>query len=96
MKAYRSLVKFALSNGCTVSVWDGEEWQVSRSRKPSAIISAIESVEAAGLTIRDGEGKWVASADVSAFGLADDETVIDWSVTPFMDQWEAWYFTFSV
>ena len=96
MKAYRSLVKFALTNNCTVSVWDGEEWQVSRSRKPSEIISAIESVEAAGLTIRDGEGKWVASADVSAFGLADDETVIDWSVSPFMDQWEVGYFSFGL
>jgi hypothetical protein len=96
MKAYKSLVKFALTNNCTVSVWDGEEFQVSRSRKPSKIISAIESVEVAVLKIRDSEGKQVACAVVSAFGLADDETVTDWSVTPFMDQWEAWYFTFSV
>lgn len=91
MKAYKHLVKHALSTGHTVSVWDGEEWQVKRGTTYTPIIEAIESVELANLRIRDSEGKHVAAAAVSAYGLADDETVIDWTVCPFMQTWENLY-----
>lgn len=92
MKAYRHLIKHALANGCTVSVWDGEEWQLKRSDKFQAIADAVESVEEAALKIRAADGQTVApSVSVSAFGLEDDETVTDYTVCPFMDEWEAAY-----
>jgi hypothetical protein len=90
MKAYKHLIKHCLSMGCTVSVWDGEEWQVKRSTGYKAIIDAIESVEEAQIRIRqhDVVMGWCL---VSAFGLEDDETVINHSTTPFMDKWSEIY-----
>jgi len=38
MKAYKTLVTKALAKGFTVSVWDGEEWQVKRGSKWQEII----------------------------------------------------------
>ena len=95
MKAYKHLVKHAIGQGCLVSVFDGEEWQVSMSSAYKSIIEAIESVEEAEIKIyiktsTRGEGckGW---ALVSAYGLDDDETVIDNTITPFMDNWEQLY-----
>lgn len=95
MKAYKHLVKHALDNNCLVSVWDGEDWQVSKSGSYKSIIDAIESVEEAELKIYSksdtrGEG-YKGWALVSAYGLADDETVMDNTVTEFMNTWEASY-----
>jgi hypothetical protein len=90
--AYIDLIKYSLRAGCTISVWDGEEWQVKRSTSLRAIIDAVKSVDEAALRVRDQDGNVVAmSATVSAYGLAPDETVMDWSVCPFMDQWDAQY-----
>ena len=47
MKAYKDLVKYALKNNDTVSVYDGEEWAVRRSVSFQEIVDAIESVEEA-------------------------------------------------
>lgn len=92
MKAYKHLIKHALSMGYTVSVYDGEIWEIKRSVSYKEIVDCVESVEEAALRIRDKEGAIVTSSvTVSAFGLADDETVTDYTVTPFMDAWEAIY-----
>ena len=91
MKAYKHLVKFALKASCTVSVWDGEEWQIKRSTGYKAIIEAIESVEEAALRLRDNQGLIIGSVTVSAFGLEDDETVVDYTINPFMALWEKSY-----
>lgn len=92
MKAYKHLVKHALSLGHTCSVWDGEEWQVSHSTKYQNIIEAIESVEEAQIKIRVASyGNLVAWALISAYGLADDETVIDYSDNKFMQEWSLQY-----
>lgn len=92
MKAYRHLVKFALNKGYDISVWDGEEWQVKRSNKFQNIIDAIESVEEAELKIRIPEyGNLVTWARVSAYGLEDDETVVDYYVDDFTKEWEESY-----
>lgn len=89
MKAYKHLVKHALKAGHTVSVWDGEEWQVKRSTAYKSIIEAIESVEEAELRIRDTSEnvQMMGWARVSAFGLDDDETVSDHTVNEFMEAW---------
>ena len=91
MKAYEHLVKYSLFNGHTVSIWDGEEWQVNKTTIYKDIIDAIESVEEAGLVIRDNQGNKLGWALVSAFGLEDDETVVDNTITPFMDAWDLAY-----
>lgn len=90
MKAYKHLIKHALGLGCTVSVWDGEEWQVKRSTSYKAIVEGVESVEEAVLRVRQKDAV-IGSASVSAFGLEDDETVTDFTCTSFMEEWEEVY-----
>ena len=91
MKAYKALVKYALSMGHTVSVYDGGEWEVKRSSKYQQIIDCIESVEEAEIVIRDFEGNKVAWALVQPFGLEDDETIVDNTMTPFMEAFDSAY-----
>lgn len=94
MKAYKNLVKYTLAKGYTVSVFDGEEWAVTQSTSYNEIIEAIESVEEAELNIRDIENrKRMAWVRVSAFGLEDEETVVDHTVDEFMDAWSAQYYS---
>lgn len=91
MKAYKHLVKHSLNKGFSVSVWDGEEWQVKRGTKYQAIIDAIESVEEAQIVIRDAEGVKMGWALVIP-SLDDDETVADYTCTDFMETWDTHYF----
>ena len=88
MKAYKHLVKFALKHGHTVSVWDGEAWDVRRSTGYKEIIDSIESVEIASLRIRNTAGDIIGWASVMPFGLDDDETVVDHTITAFMETWD--------
>jgi hypothetical protein len=95
MKAYKHLVKYSIANGNLVSVFDGEEWAVNKSGKYQTIIDAIESVEEAQIKIYSksdtrGEG-YKGGALIIPFGLADDETVADNTITPFMELWEESY-----
>ena len=85
--AYIHLIKHALSQGNTVSVWDGEEWQVKRSTSLRAITEAVKSVEEAALRIRDQDGNVVAWASVSAYGLQPDETVMDYGDNEWANAW---------
>jgi hypothetical protein len=91
MKAYKSLVKFALANNAKVSVWDGEEWAIKQSTKYTDIIDAIESVDIAEIRLRDNNGDVLGWAQI-VLGLADDETVSDFSMSPFMATWENQYY----
>lgn len=93
MKAYQHLIKYSLQLGNTVSVFDGELWEVKRSRDYKSIIDCIESVEEAQLNIRNSEGCPIAWALVSAYGLDDDETVIDFNCNDYMKNWETLYET---
>ena len=94
MKAYKNRVKYTLAKGYTVSVFDGEEWAEKRSTNYKDIIDAVISVEEAELHIRDADNtKRIAWALVSAFGLEDEETVVDHTVNEFMDDWSAQYYS---
>ena len=85
-KAYLTLIKNALAKGLTVSVWDGEEWQVKRSIGYQAIKEAIESVEVAELRLRDQEGKVVGWAMIIPDGVEPDETVADYTANTLMEE----------
>ena len=89
-KAYKHLVQYALAQGLVVSVYDGEEWQLKKSGDAKAICDAIESVEEASIIIRDADPfiiAYTARALISAYGLGDDETVIDHTDNEWMDEW---------
>ena len=89
-KAHLHLIEFALKLDCTVSVFDGEDWQVKRSKSYSEIKEAVESVGESSIRIRDNEGDIVGWALIIPSN-APDETVSDMSLTTFMEQWEVLY-----
>ena len=87
MKAHINLIKNVLKDGYTISVWDGEEWQVKRSNSSKAIVAAVDSVDEAQLRIRDNNGNVIGWALVSAaVDLDDDETIIDCSENEYMQR----------
>lgn len=89
--AYMDLVKTAIRHGFTVSVWDGDEWQVKKSTKIREITDAIKSVEEVELRFRDSENRVNGWALVSAYGLEPEETVIDYSDNAWMNEWSDRY-----
>ena len=86
--AYKHFVQYAIKKGCKISVFDGEEWAIKRSRKQKYIKEAVESVEEARLNVRDHDGNVIAVASVIPFGVAPDETMVDYSDNEFMHEWE--------
>lgn len=82
-KAYLTLVKNALSKDLTISVWDGEEWQVKRSTSYQDIKDAIESVEVAEIRIRDKDKNVLAWAQIVP-DLDPEETVADYTDSQLM------------
>lgn len=86
MKAYKHLVKHAITQGFAVSVYDGDEWQVKNSTSQKDIFDAIESAEQAELIFRDlsienteqnKNANKMGWALVTPYGVGDDETVSD-------------------
>jgi hypothetical protein len=87
--AHLHLIKYSLARNLTISVWDGEEWQVKNSTSYKDIKDAIDSVEESQLRIKDN-GAVVGWALIIDQGTPD-ETVCDYSCTPFMDGWNDVY-----
>jgi hypothetical protein len=87
--AHLHLIKYSLAKNLTISVWDGEEWQVKNSTSYKDIKDAIDSVEESQLRIKDN-GVIVGWALIIDQGQAD-ETVSDYTCTPFMDGWNDVY-----
>ena len=84
--AMRELIRAGIANGFTCSVWDGEEWQVKRSRSLSACVAAVRSVEEAQLRFRDKAGEIVGWALVSdGIDLDPEEKVIDCTCQPWIE-----------
>ena len=83
--AYITLVNELIAGGYAITVWDGEEWATRRSTNKVEILEAIEAVEEAELRVFEldtctGRGKQIGWAQVSPYGLAPDETVIDYTI----------------
>jgi len=92
MKAYKHLVRYALNAGYAVSVDDGgDDFEIVRSRDYKTIIYCIESVEQAQIVISDQSDKQIGWALVMPFGVDDEETVCDYTITEFMEEWNDTY-----
>lgn len=82
-KAYLDLTKKALAKGLTISVFDGDEWQVKRETAYKAIKDAIESVDECQLRLRDKAGEIVGWALI-VHDCEPDCTVADHTYNPLM------------
>ena len=91
MKAYIHLVKFALASGAAVNVFDGEEWSMQHETKFTAIKKEIEDLEECSLRFSDKDGNRLGTAFITPFEPAE-ETVCDYSCTPFMEKWANIYY----
>jgi hypothetical protein len=87
ISAYKSLVRYALKNNCTVSVWDGAEYLVRFSKSYRDIDDAIKQVYEASIFIFRDDKKIGAALIIP--NLCPDETVADHSCSEFIEEWEA-------
>ena len=69
------IVRRAISKGYTVSVYDGGEFTVKRSRDPAEIIGALATTEQDALVLRDADGRKVGT--ISLVYNGDDTVVAD-------------------
>lgn len=93
MKAYRHLIRTALRHNMLISVdTGGDELDLVRSNSFRLICEAVEACDEANMYLVK-DGKRFANVFVIAFGLAPDETVVDWQAASAQaDQWlDAWY-----
>lgn len=72
------LVKDALAKNYTVSLNDGEEWTVKRSRNYEEIMGAIMTTDEDFLRIRDEKGESVGSVTL-IYGNDGWDVIADWS-----------------
>ena len=86
-KAYLNLIKYALTNNATVSVWNGEEWSTKRGTSYNAIKDDIESVEECTLRFRDAETKDLLGSAYIVLDGEPDEMVADHSDTELLNTW---------
>ncbi len=87
-KAHLNLIKYALSSGCAISVWDGgDDWEVYKSTSYKAIKDAIEAVEEAEIKIYKNDDYVGWARIIFDWHQEPDEIVSDYTLTPFMEQW---------
>ena len=85
MQEHHVLVFRWLSEGYEITVFDGEEYSLERSRDLIDIINEIEGVEEAEIFARrHGDSTICAWALITPYGVAHDETVADHSTEPWM------------
>ena len=90
-KAHLNLIKYALSSGCTISVWDGELWEVHKCTSYQAIKDAIEPVEEAEINIYKNSESIGWARIIFDWNQSPDEIVADYTCTPFMEAWDKQY-----
>lgn len=78
----RALVGLGIAKGYTVSVNDGEEWTVERSRSAEEVLGALATTDADTLVFRRDDGSrvgfvwliWQNGIDVASDWSANDDT----------------------
>ena len=85
MQEHHVLVFRWLLEGYEVTVFDGVEYSLKRSRDLADIINEVDGVEEAEIFARmHGSFKTHAWALITPYGVAHDETVADHSTEPWM------------
>lgn len=87
MKAYQLLIQFALAGGHSVSVQSADGIGTEFSRNFDHIVADVEDLEECYLHFYNSNKERLGWAIVTPFE-ADEETIADYSVTPFMEEWE--------
>lgn len=83
-KVIRRMVRIALTKGLTVSVWDGGEWTLKRSKSVTRVLSACGTTDHDVLRFRDKDGTKVGSVSL-VYGNGPGEVVSDYSDVPAME-----------
>lgn len=104
MKAYKSVIKAALSDGYTCHIDQGEGEIVKTTGYQDAV-DAVEAVEESWILVvspsKKNAGKWVRHAAlyvIWGWGMDDEETVADWhcnkdpEVRNWADRWSDAYY----
>lgn len=83
----RRLIRAALANGWTVSVNDGEEWTIRKSRDSKEIFAALFTTDSDIVRFRDSEGKSIGTI-YCIYGNEPESVVSDYS-SPNLDAFGA-------
>lgn len=73
-----SLVNAILGTGCSISVWEGEDWALQKGKEPEAVLAAMASTDMDRLVATSGDGSRMGSF-LLIYGNAPDELVADHS-----------------
>jgi hypothetical protein len=76
----RRVIRAALANGWTVSVNDGEEWTVKKSRDSKEIFAALFTTDKDIVRFRDSEGKSIGTI-YCIYGNEPESVVSDYGST---------------
>lgn len=87
MKEYIKLVDLILSRGHKIEVWYEEDKGLSKSTNRAKILEAVEATDIVEIVAYapcggDGDNSWLRKvfwAMIIPFGVADDETVADYT-----------------
>ena len=83
------LVEHALKTGHTVSVHDGEEWVLKRSKHADAILNAMFSTDQDLLAIRPADGSEVFGRVTLIYGNTGYDVISDYSASN-LDKFTEW------
>jgi hypothetical protein len=85
MRAFEHLISYALAKGCKVNVDGSAVFSVEEG------VEYVEAVDEADVTIFHETGRKIVTAIVSAYGLDDEETVMDYSGSDWFQTWNNVY-----
>jgi hypothetical protein len=89
---HRRAITHFLKEGCTMSVFDEMEWAVTDSTNRKEIYEAVHSVENPEVRMVDKNGVYFATISIIwGWGMADDETIADWSYPEGNDTFGDWW-----
>lgn len=86
-KAHLHLIRYALKQGCVISVFDTRQWVVNQSDAFFKIKTAVERAGEAAIRIRNTRNGVVVMQAVVCSCLPPHETVTDWTWNNFQDTW---------
>ena len=80
MKASNYVIKAHLQAGGSISCFDGEEYQYTKTTKFTEVRSCVDSVDESQLALYLAGGEYVGTLlIIEGFDMLDDETICDYS-----------------